>query len=201
MTRSTAALLPSSCSPPARAPRMRFCFRSTTIRRRRRSRPSAPIADDEEVALGAWRETLQDEQRVLEFGPTGAPPLFSLRCDARRGVLLQRHGLASAGDLPVMRVSVGSEARQLAVTGTGGANPDAPRGARRRAIRLLAAMSRRDGADHHPDRRFAAAEPAAEPADRRLCRAVRERRDGARRADAEGNSAAPAGNAAATAGN
>ena len=82
-----------------------------------------PDRDDDEVALGAWREGLQDEQRVLEFGPTGAPPLFSLRCDARRGVLLQRHGLAPSGDLPVMRVSVGNEARQLAVTGTSGPNP------------------------------------------------------------------------------
>jgi hypothetical protein len=82
-----------------------------------------PDRDDDEVALGAWREGLQEEQRVLEFGPTGAPPLFSLRCDARRGVLLQRHGLVPSGDLPVMRVSVGNEARQLAVTGTSGPNP------------------------------------------------------------------------------
>jgi hypothetical protein len=78
--------------------------------------------DDQEVALGGWRDTLQDDQRALEFGPTGAPPVFSLRCDARR-VLLQRHGLASAGELPVMHVGVGGETRQLAVTATGGANP------------------------------------------------------------------------------
>jgi len=82
-----------------------------------------PERNDEELALGEWRESLQEEQQALEFGPTGAPPLFSLRCDARRGILLQRHGLAPSGDLPVMLVSVGSETRRLAVTGSGGPNP------------------------------------------------------------------------------
>src|SRR4051812_47867963 len=82
-----------------------------------------PQGNDEEPALGEWRETLQDDQRALEFGPRGAPPLFSLRCDARRGLLLQRHGLEPAGDLPVMLVSVGSETRRLAVTGGDGPIP------------------------------------------------------------------------------
>jgi hypothetical protein len=82
-----------------------------------------PERDDQEPALGAWRETLQDEQRALEFGPAGAPPLFSLRCDARRGLLLQRHGLEAASDLPVMLVSVGSETRRLAVTAGEGPLP------------------------------------------------------------------------------
>jgi hypothetical protein len=82
-----------------------------------------PQGDDEEPALGEWRETLQDDQRALEFGPRGAPPLFSLRCDARHGLLLQRHGLEPAGDLPVMLVSVGSETRRLAVAGGDGPIP------------------------------------------------------------------------------
>jgi hypothetical protein len=82
-----------------------------------------PERDDQEPALGAWRETLQDEARAIEFGPAGAPPLFSIRCDARRGVLLQRHGIEAAGDLPVMLVSVGSETRRLAVTSGEGPLP------------------------------------------------------------------------------
>ena len=82
-----------------------------------------PERDDEEPALGEWRATLQDEQRAIEFGPRGAPPLFSIVCDARRGLLLQRHGLEPAGDLPVMLVSVGSETRRLAVTGGEGPIP------------------------------------------------------------------------------
>ncbi|HMG46669.1 MAG TPA: hypothetical protein VK614_04335 [Allosphingosinicella sp.] len=82
-----------------------------------------PERDDEEPALGEWRATLQDEQRAIEFGPRGAPPLFSIVCDARRGLMLQRHGLEPAGDLPVMLVSVGSETRRLAVTGGEGPIP------------------------------------------------------------------------------
>jgi hypothetical protein len=82
-----------------------------------------PERADEEPALGAWRDTIQDTQRALEFGPQGAPPLFSLSCDQRRGLALQRHGIQPAGDLPVMLVSVGSETRRLAVTGGEGPIP------------------------------------------------------------------------------
>lgn len=82
-----------------------------------------PERDDEEPALGEWRATLQDEQRAIEFGPRGAAPLFSIACDSRRGLLLQRHGLEPAGDLPVMLVSVGSETRRLAVTAGDGPIP------------------------------------------------------------------------------
>lgn len=82
-----------------------------------------PERDDQEVALGQWRDSLQEDQSALEFGPAGAPPLFSLRCDERRGVLLQRHGAATVGDLPVMLITIGSETRRLAVTTAGGAIP------------------------------------------------------------------------------
>jgi hypothetical protein len=82
-----------------------------------------PERSDEEPALGAWRDTIQDTQRALEFGPQGAAPLFSLACDERRGLVLQRHGIQPAGDLPVMLVSVGSETRRLAVTGGDGPIP------------------------------------------------------------------------------
>src|SRR6185295_18976646 len=82
-----------------------------------------PERDEEEPALGEWRTTLQGEQRAIEFGPRGASPLFSIACDARRGLTLQRHGLEPAGDLPVMLVSVGSETRRLAVTGGDGPIP------------------------------------------------------------------------------
>ncbi|MDQ4087773.1 MAG: hypothetical protein M3177_07175 [Pseudomonadota bacterium] len=86
-------------------------------------RVRAPERDDDDVALGEWRESLQDENMALEFGPAGAPPLFSLRCDTRRSVFLQRHGTLPAGDLPMMLVSIGSETRRLAVTDLGGPVP------------------------------------------------------------------------------
>lgn len=82
-----------------------------------------PERSDGSPALGAWRDTIQDTQRALEFGPQGAPPLFSLACDERRSLLLQRHGIQPTGDLPVMLVSIGSENRRLAVTGGDGPIP------------------------------------------------------------------------------
>lgn len=79
--------------------------------------------DDEEIALGEWRDSLQGNDAALEFGPSGTPPLFSLRCDARHSVYLQRHGAAPAGDLPTMLITIGSETRRLAVTSGGGPIP------------------------------------------------------------------------------
>jgi hypothetical protein len=87
-------------------------------------RVRTPDTDEEDLTLGQWRAGLQEEQDTLEFGPLGAQPLLSLRCDARRGTLIQRHGAAPAsGDLPVMLITVGSETRRLALASTGGAIP------------------------------------------------------------------------------
>lgn len=82
-----------------------------------------PERDEDEVALGDWRQSLQDDAQALEFGPAGAAPLFSLRCDGRRGAFLQRHGATATGDLPTMLLTVGSETRRFAVTSIGGAVP------------------------------------------------------------------------------
>lgn len=86
-------------------------------------RVRTPDTDEEELSLGQWRAGLQDEQATLEFGPAGAAPLLSLRCDARRGTLIQRYGTAPTGDLPVMLITVGSETRRLALASTAGAIP------------------------------------------------------------------------------
>lgn len=86
-------------------------------------RARTPEQEDNEVAIGEWRDTLQDEARAIEFGPSGTAPMFSLRCDERRSLYVQRHGAVPAGDLPVMLLSVGSETRRLAVTSAGGAVP------------------------------------------------------------------------------
>ena len=86
-------------------------------------RVRTPEQDDDDIALGEWRDTLQEEAAALEFGPAGAPPIFSLRCDERRTVFLQRHGTLPSGDLPMMLVTVGSETRRLAVNSAGGPVP------------------------------------------------------------------------------
>lgn len=82
-----------------------------------------PDADDQQLAIGDWRESLQDDAQSLEFGPAGASPLFSMRCDSRNGVILQRHGIPPEGDLPMMLVTIGNDTRRLAVTGGTGSIP------------------------------------------------------------------------------
>ena len=62
--------------------------------------------NDAAVALGDRRPSIQDDANILEFGPDGAPPIFSLRCDGRRGLYLQRHGAAPTGDLPMMLLTI-----------------------------------------------------------------------------------------------
>lgn len=79
--------------------------------------------EDDELTVGTWQTGLQGDQPVLEFGPVGAPSLFSISCDDRRNLLLQRPGAALSGDLPAMLVTVGSETRRLAVASTGTTNP------------------------------------------------------------------------------
>jgi hypothetical protein len=75
--------------------------------------------EDDELTVGTWQTALQGDLPVLEFGPVGAPSLFSISCDDRRNLLLQRPGAALSGDLPAMLVTVGSETRRLAVASAG----------------------------------------------------------------------------------
>jgi hypothetical protein len=86
-------------------------------------RRAAPDADNEEIAAGEWRDVLQEQIAAIEFGAAGSPPLFSMRCDGRGGIVLQRHGNAPTGDLPTMLVTIGREQRRLAVTATEGNVP------------------------------------------------------------------------------
>lgn len=82
-----------------------------------------PERDDDDVAIGEWRTTVEDDAPALAFGPLGAAPLFSIRCDERRGLILQRHGTVATGELPMMLVQVGSDGRRLPVTAVGGTVP------------------------------------------------------------------------------
>lgn len=86
-------------------------------------RPEREGSDEEEIAVGEWRPTTQEDLAALEFGAVGTPPVFSMRCADGRGLLLQRHDGAPSGDLPTMVVSVGDTSRRLAVTATGGTVP------------------------------------------------------------------------------
>lgn len=83
----------------------------------------APIADEAEPAIGQWIQSMQDEQPVLQFGPANTEPLFSLRCDDRGGLLLNRHGTLATDGGEMMSVTIGSASRNLAVNAAPGPLP------------------------------------------------------------------------------
>jgi hypothetical protein len=86
-------------------------------------RVGTPEDDDREPAIGQWRASLQANEQALEFGPMGTEPLFSLLCTGNRSVLLQRHGGAPAGTIPMMELSKGEVSERLQPTSGEGAIP------------------------------------------------------------------------------
>lgn len=86
-------------------------------------RVKAPITDDAEPAIGEWIESMQDEQTVLQFGPANTEPLFSIGCDARGGILLNRHGSVASDRGEMMTVTMGADTRNLAVNPAQGPLP------------------------------------------------------------------------------
>lgn len=82
----------------------------------------APLRDETQPTIGQWIEAMQEERPALVFGPPNTEPLFSLRCDDRDGLLLNRHGIVEAGSV-MMTVAIGSASRQLAVTPVSGPLP------------------------------------------------------------------------------
>jgi hypothetical protein len=84
---------------------------------------STDVGEEDELTVGSWQSGLQGAQQVLEFGPVGAPPRFSLSCDDRHNLILQWPGVAPAGDLPRMVVTIGSETRQFPLTSVGAGTP------------------------------------------------------------------------------
>lgn len=83
----------------------------------------AQIEPAQQVSLGQWSEGLEAEQPALMFGPAGTPPLFSMRCDDRRGLFLYRHGVVATGATEMMTITLGAASRQLATNPLDGPPP------------------------------------------------------------------------------
>jgi len=83
----------------------------------------APITDDAAPTIGQWIQSMQDEQPVLQFGPANTEPLFSIGCDTRGGILLNRHGTVAGAEGEMMTVAIGSSTRNLAVNAAQGPIP------------------------------------------------------------------------------
>lgn len=82
-----------------------------------------PEEDDREPAIGQWRSSLQENVQALEFGPMGTEPLFSLLCSGDRTVLLQRHGGAPTGPIPMLQIAKGDFSERLQATVGGSTIP------------------------------------------------------------------------------
>jgi hypothetical protein len=84
---------------------------------------TAPLAVEGELALGEWASSMQDDEPALLFGPPQTSPLFSLRCDGREGLILQRHGVIVGPGMNMMVVELGGATRRLAVNPVQGTLP------------------------------------------------------------------------------
>ena len=88
----------------------------------------APVTaklETEDVAptIGEWRRSVLEEQPALLFGPAGTEPLFSIRCVAGGGLLLQRHGAIAIGSGEQMKIASGGRAEQRNVEAVQGPPP------------------------------------------------------------------------------
>jgi hypothetical protein len=84
----------------------------------------AAVPQSGELTLGDWSAGTLGDRPALLFGPAGTAPLFSLRCDDREGLLLQRHGVVVApGEAEMMTITLGASTHRLAVNAVGGTVP------------------------------------------------------------------------------
>ena len=83
----------------------------------------ASAVEEPALSLGEWTQGMQEDQPALLFGPAGTEPLFSMRCDDRGGLLLQRHGVVPTGAAEMMTLSFDGTSQRLAVNPVAGTVP------------------------------------------------------------------------------
>lgn len=69
----------------------------------------------EPARISSWLAGRIDEQPAVIYGSNTGQKLFSIHCDERGGIVLRRHGVVATGGVEMMRISIGSERRQLAL--------------------------------------------------------------------------------------
>ncbi|MGS1016643.1 hypothetical protein [Allosphingosinicella humi] len=80
-------------------------------------------AEEAAPAIGEWRRSMLEEKPALLFGPADTEPLFSLRCAAGGGLLLQRHGAIAIGSGEQMKIASGGQSEQRDVEAVQGPPP------------------------------------------------------------------------------
>ena len=80
------------------------------------------LAEDP-VTPGSWEASAQGESQAVIFrGPEGER-LFSVACDLRGGLVVQRPGLIARGNLALMQLRTADVVRRLAVNAAAGEQP------------------------------------------------------------------------------
>ncbi len=67
---------------------------------------------------GSWRSSRLGSEPVLVFANRGPEAVLRIRCDGRRGLVIERVGVSSVGPAQLMEIGVGSEVARLAVNRT-----------------------------------------------------------------------------------
>jgi hypothetical protein len=79
--------------------------------------------DDEQVRSGSWLPGAEGAYQAIAFQQPNGEILFRIRCDDRGGLVLQRPGLVSRGNLALMQLRTGDTVRRLAATTAAGPPP------------------------------------------------------------------------------
>lgn len=78
---------------------------------------------DDPTTPGSWEASAQGEsQAVIYRGPEGET-LFTIACDLRGGLVVQRPGLVARGNLALMQLRSADVVRRLAVNASSGPGP------------------------------------------------------------------------------
>ena len=68
-----------------------------------------------QFAPGDWRPEQVRGAQALVFGEAAGPSLFRMYCDSRGGVVVERLGIESTGDIEMMEIQAGDEVARLAL--------------------------------------------------------------------------------------
>ncbi len=81
------------------------------------------VPADDRTTSGTWASAGSPETPLTEFHTPTGKILFSVGCDMRGGLLLQRHGFVARANVGLMQFRTGADVRRLAVTTTSGDQP------------------------------------------------------------------------------
>lgn len=85
--------------------------------------PTAVAPAEEQTRPGDWEASAQGGSQAVTFRGTEGEALFTIGCDERGGLVVQRPGLVTRGNLALLQLRTGDTVRRLAATtGSGSAN-------------------------------------------------------------------------------